>query len=147
MEWQGIFEDEDYAHDDEEDDDEDEDEDEEEDDNNQPYPDPETNTESSIEAVLEDSETQDDDYGHYSLVVRVDRRARQLVIADPYKAYFSQARVLSYEIFDQRWYDFNEIPDPISGHSLLIKDDHLMFIVVRRNVSFPRRMGFRTISP
>ena len=61
-----------------------------------------------------DSESEDSDYGHYSLIVRADRRKRLLIVADPYKDYFAQARLFSFDEFDQRWYDYNEIPDRIS---------------------------------
>jgi len=94
-----------------------------------------------------DGESEDNDYGHYSLVVRADRRKRQLIIADPYKDYFSQARVFSFGVFDQRWYDYNEVSDPVSGLPVPVIDDHLMFVVVRRNVLFPRRIGMRAFPP
>jgi hypothetical protein len=93
--------------------------------------------------LLADSESEDDDYGHYSLVVRADRRKRQLIIADPYKDYFAQARVFDFKEFDQRWYDYNEVSDPISGQPVLVEDDHLLFVVIRRNALFPRQMGMR----
>jgi len=94
-----------------------------------------------------EGESDDSDYGHYSLVVRADRRKRQFIIADPYKDYFSQARIFSFAEFDRRWYDDNEIPDPISGQPVLVKDDHLIFVVVRRNIWFPRWMGMLTFPP
>jgi hypothetical protein len=91
-----------------------------------------------------DSESENSDYGHYSLVVRAERRRRELIIADPYKDYFSQARIFSFQEFDRRWYDYNEVPTPDSGQPVLAKDDHLFFIVARPNVSFPLRLGMRT---
>jgi hypothetical protein len=93
----------------------------------------------------QDGETEDNDYGHYSLVIQADRRSRQLIIADPYKDYFSQARLFSFQEFDQRWYDYNEFPHPVSGEPVLVKDDHLLFVITRRNVVFPLRMGMRTV--
>ncbi len=97
--------------------------------------------------LLTDSESEDNDFGHYSLVVRADRRKRQLIIADPYKDYFSQARIFGFDDFDRRWYDYNEIPDPISGKPMLVEDDHYLFVVVWRNVLFPLRMGMHTFTP
>jgi hypothetical protein len=115
VEWQGVFEDgEDDDCDDEEDDE---------------------------SEMLEDGESDDSDYGHYSLVIKADRRRHQLIITDPYKDYFSQARVFDYALFEERWYDYNEVPDPITGKTILVKDDHLFFVVVPRNVSFPHRLG------
>ena len=92
------------------------------------------------------SESDDNDYGHYSLVIRADRRKRILLIADPYKDYFSQARTFSFEEFDRRWYDYNEFPDPVAGKSVLLEDDHLFFLIVRRNVKFPHRMKMKAFS-
>ena len=91
-----------------------------------------------------DSESEDSDYGHYSLVTQAERRRRELIIADPYKDYFSQARVFTYKEFNRRWYDYNEVPDPATGQAVLVKDDHLFFVVVRPNVFFPRWMGMKT---
>jgi hypothetical protein len=105
-----------------------------------------SNETQSLSQVLDprsESKTEDEDYGHYSLVIHSDRRRRQLIIVDPYRDYFSKARVFSFTEFDQRWYDFNEVSDPVSGQPALVQDDHLFFIVVRRNVSFPRRLGMR----
>jgi hypothetical protein len=96
-------------------------------------------------SALDDSETGEYDYGHYSLVVRADRRRRQLIIADPYKDFFSQARVFDFAVFDRRWYDYNGVPDPLTGEETLVKDDHLMFLIARRNILFPSRLGMHTI--
>lgn len=125
VEWQGVFEDEDAAMFDRA---------------NKNWS-PAVATE--LKDILTDSESQDTDYGHYSLVTRADRRRRELIIADPYKDFFSQARIFDFDVFDRRWYDFNEVPHTENGQSEIIKDDHLMFIVVRRNIMFPRRMGMR----
>jgi hypothetical protein len=92
----------------------------------------------------EDSETGDSDYGHYSLVVHASRRRRELIVADPYKDYFSQARIFGFETFEERWYDFNEVMDPVTGQVATVEDYHMMFVITRRNVSFPQRMGLRT---
>jgi hypothetical protein len=133
IEWQGVFDDDDEDDEDEDDDEEDDDEEDDEDD------------EDSDDRLV-DGESEDSDYGHYSLVTRADRRKRQLIITDPYKDYFSQARVFDYAFFDQRWYDFNEIPDPSTGKSVLVKDDHLFFVVVPRTYYFPRRMGMQAFA-
>lgn len=126
VEWQGVFDDED------EDDEPDEDEEDEE-------------TDEEAERLM-DGESEDSDYGHYSLVIRANRRRSQLIITDPYKDYFSQARVFDFALFDERWYDYNEVPNPLSGKSILVKDDHLFFVIVPRNASFPKRLGMRTFT-
>jgi hypothetical protein len=94
-----------------------------------------------------DSESRDTDYGHYSLVTYAKRRRKELIIADPYKDFFSQARIFGFKEFEERWYDFNEVPDPFGGQPQVVEDYHLMFVVVRRNVVFPLRMGMHRILP
>lgn len=128
VEWQGLFED-----DDDEDDEDEEDDDE----------DGEVETDES--GLAEDAETDDEDYGHYSVVVRAYRRRRQLIIADPYKDYISQARIIGFDEFDARWYDFNEFPDPLGGVGTIVKDDHMLFVITGKTAQFPRRMGFRRL--
>ena len=122
VEWQGVFEDEEAAVMDRA---------------NQVY----HSARQGQKELMPGNETEDSDYGHYSLVIRVDRRRKELIIADPYKDFFSQARIFHFEVFDRRWYDYNEIPDPITGKPVIKKDDHLMFVVVPRNVLFPLRIG------
>jgi hypothetical protein len=129
VEWQGLFED------DEEDDEDVGDDD---------------NEENKLEAGLSpdqvlppDSESEEVDYGHYSVVIQANRRKKQLVIADPYKDYFEQARLFHFGEFEARWYDYNEVPDPLTGQPVLVEDYHMMFLVARKNVLFPRRLGMR----
>jgi hypothetical protein len=111
VEWQGLFETEDEAGDDEDEED--------------------------------DTETGDDDYGHYSIVTYADVEKRQLIIADPYKDFISQARIFSFEEFEERWYDYNEVTDPRSGHSKIKKDDHMLFVVTPRRATFPEELGMK----
>lgn len=91
--------------------------------------------------LLPDSESGDNDYGHYSMVVRADRRRRLLMIADPYKDFFSQTRIFDYGVFERRWYDYNEITNLSTGETVLKKDERLFFIVTSKSALFPRRMG------
>ncbi len=89
------------------------------------------------------SETQDNDYGHYSVVTHADRRKKELIIVDPYKDYISQDRIFSFDEFKERWWDFNEITDPATGKSRLVEDYHMMFIVTPENVEFPRELEMK----
>ena len=58
---------------------------------------------------------QDGDYGHYSLVTMADSKNRKLVIVDPYKDFRSQDRIFTFEFFMSRWWDTNDVPDPLTG--------------------------------
>lgn len=95
-------------------------------------------------ALLPDSESEEDDFGHYSIVTQVRLRSKTLLIADPYKDYFSQARIFSFEEFEPRWWDTNEVIDEETGQPRLVMDYHMMFVVTRPNALFPIRMGMRT---
>lgn len=121
VEWQGVFEDED-----------------------QPSS-PETKTADQA-GLAEDSESEDNDYGHYSLVIQAYRRKKELMIADPYKDYFSQTRIFDFRYFEGRWYDYNEVSAPVTGQPVVVEDYHMMFVIVRRNILFPRRIGMRTFT-
>jgi ABC-type bacteriocin/lantibiotic exporter with double-glycine peptidase domain len=91
----------------------------------------------------DDSETEDDDYGHYSVVTHVHPRKKQLIIADPYKSFISQARVFSFEEFEERWYDYNEVTNPKTGRARLVEDYHMMFIITPAEEIFPLKYGMK----
>ena len=91
----------------------------------------------------DDSETEDTDYGHYSVVTHVNHRKKQLIIADPYKDFIAQDRIFSFAEFEERWYDFNEVPDPVTGQPRLVEDYHMLFIITPHFETFPREMGMQ----
>jgi ABC-type bacteriocin/lantibiotic exporter with double-glycine peptidase domain len=91
----------------------------------------------------DDRETGDDEYGHYSVVTHVHPRKRQLIIADPYKSFISQARVFNFEEFVERWYDYNEVAVPETGKTQLVEDFHMMFIITPPGEVFPYKYGMK----
>jgi hypothetical protein len=91
----------------------------------------------------DDSESGDDDYGHYSVVTHVHPRKRQLIIADPYKSFISQARVFGFDEFEERWYDYNEVTDLETGQPRLVEDFHMMFIITPPGEVFPYKYGMK----
>jgi hypothetical protein len=101
------------------------------------FDDPETNSDD------DGTETEDDDFGHYSVVTHVHPRKKQLIIADPYKSLILQARIFSYQEFEERWYDFNEVIDPESGRPKLVEDYHMMFIITPIEEVFPLKLGMK----
>lgn len=90
-----------------------------------------------------ENETEDTDYGHYSVVVYANRRKKELIIVDPYKDYIAQDRIFSFEDFEDRWWDYNELTDPSTGETRLVEDYHMMFIVTPRDVLFPLELGMK----
>lgn len=95
-----------------------------------------------FEDTLED-ETQDGDYGHYSVVARVDSKSRKLVIVDPYKDFRSQDRIFTFEFFISRWWDTNDVTDPLTGTKHLVEDRQMMFVITPEDVTFPSLLGMK----
>ncbi len=98
------------------------------------------------QGVFEDSledETQDADYGHYSMVTAANPKEKKLMIVDPYKDFRSQDRVFDLSFFMTRWWDTNDYPDPITGKDHYVEDRQMMFIITPRGVTFPKKLGMK----
>jgi len=93
------------------------------------------------QGIFEDG---DDDPGHYSVVTFVDEEHQEIWIADPYRDYFEQDRVLPISVFLGRWWDTNEVYDPNAGGSTLVQDYHMVFVVTPRHKLFPEMLGLKT---
>ncbi len=101
------------------------------------------------QGVFEDTleeETQDGDYGHYSVVSMVDSKNQTLVIVDPYKDFRAQDRIFTFDFFITRWWDTNELPDPLTGKGHLVEDRQMMFTITPQSVRFPQQLGMKRIS-
>src|SRR5512135_1849886 len=95
-----------------------------------------------FEDTLED-ETEDGDYGHYSVVTMADSKRRKLVIVDPYKDFRSQDRVFTFEFFISRWWDTNDFHDPLTGKGRLVEDRQMMFTITPDEVTFPQLLDMK----
>lgn len=91
-------------------------------------------------------EEEDGDYGHYSVISRVDQDHQAVIIVDPYKDYVNQDRILTVAIFEKRWWDFNEVKDPVTGKKSYQKDDRLFFIVTLADQVFPQELGLSSFN-
>jgi hypothetical protein len=89
-----------------------------------------------------DSETGDEDYGHYSIVNFVDLERELFIIVDPYKDFADQDRIFTFKEFEKRWYDFNEVPTK-KGGARLVEDFHMMFLVTTQAEIFPQDVGMK----
>ncbi len=98
------------------------------------------------QGLFEDTieETEDGDYGHYSVVTMVDPKSGKLVIVDPYKDFRSQDRVFPFDFFITRWWDTNDFPDPLTGLDRLVEDRQMMFVITPEDVIFPRLLDMKT---
>ena len=79
----------------------------------------------------------EDDYGHYSILVHIDKTKDEVIVVDPYKDFVDQSRIVRMNLFLSRWWDFNEVKDPQTGEKVFKKDERLFFVVSPLNVVFP----------
>ncbi len=83
----------------------------------------------------------DEDSGHYAVVVAIDMASNLIMLADPFRKYAGKDRRFSIIDFEHRWWDTNEVTDPRTGKHKLVKDYHMMFVVVPEGVTFPESLG------
>jgi hypothetical protein len=95
------------------------------------------------EEEAEGEDTDETDYGHYSVVVYFDEETEQLVIVDPYKDFAEQNRIFDVQTFLRRWWDTNEVADARTGQRELVNDTHLLFFVTSGDEWLPADMGFK----
>jgi hypothetical protein len=95
-----------------------------------------------FEDTLEE-ETEDGEYGHYSVVTMADSKSRLLGIVDPYKDFRLQDRIFPFDFFMSRWWDLNDFPDPRTGKERLIEDRQMMFIITPNEETFPQVLGMK----
>lgn len=99
----------------------------------------------TVADILEDTDTEDEeeDYGHYSVVSYIDRKSRQLIIVDPYKDFAFQDRIFTFDVFLPRWWDTNEIIDPVTNRVKLVQDYRMMFVITPKGETFPEQRGMK----
>jgi ABC-type bacteriocin/lantibiotic exporter with double-glycine peptidase domain len=95
------------------------------------------------QGVFEGEET---DCGHYSVVAEIDERRSELFIVDPYQGY-DDARVFPLSTFEERWWDTNEVLDPLTGEEQLAEDFHMMFVVAPAGDDAPAAVGMTIFPP
>ena len=86
-------------------------------------------------------EYEDEDNGHYAVIVHVDMANNLILIADPFKKYAGKDRRFSVIDFEHRWWDTNEVVDTKTKKHKLTKDYHMMFIVTPKEATFPESLG------
>lgn len=94
----------------------------------------------------EEEEEANGDYGHYSVISHIDENKGSLVIIDPYKYFTDQTRIISIQKFLHRWWDTNEVIDPVSGKQKELEDLRLLFFITPFYEGFPKEHGFKAFS-
>jgi hypothetical protein len=85
----------------------------------------------------EEEEEEDGDYGHYSIISHIDEDRQVLILVDPYKDFVNQDRIFPIKSFLRRWWDTNEVKDPLSHRKRIAEDRRLLFFVTPKTEEFP----------
>ena len=97
------------------------------------------------QGCFEDSEAEEDfsegDYGHYSVVISVDRRRELITLRDPYPEFCRTDRVFSLSWFIGRWWDVNLKPNPKTGRLRPVEDRRMLFVITGKRARFPEQLG------
>jgi hypothetical protein len=93
-----------------------------------------------------EEEEDDDDHGHYSVISHLDEERQAFIIVDPYKDFSNQSRIFEVATFLRRWWDTNDIPDPITGRKKLVEDVRLLFFITPLGEFFPPERNFKPFS-
>lgn len=97
------------------------------------------------QGFFEDSEDQEDfeagEYGHYSIVTRIDQRRGLITLRDPYPDFWREDRVFRLEWFIRRWWDVNLAPAPEIGALQPVEDRRMLFVVTGARARFPLSVG------
>ena len=96
------------------------------------------------QGLFDDMDDDDEDYGHYSIIANIDRAKDELIVVDPYKDFVDQNRIIRMSTFLNRWWDFNEVKDPVTGEKAFKKDEQLFFVVAPLSVTFPAELGMQS---
>ncbi len=96
------------------------------------------------QGLFADMDDDEDDYGHYSIIVHIDKLRDEVIVTDPYKDFVDQSRIVSMNLFLSRWWDFNEVKDPQTGEKFYKKDERLFFVVTPLSVAFPVELEMRS---
>lgn len=94
-----------------------------------------------FEESEEDEDFDEGDYGHYSVVTRIDRRRGLIVLRDPYPDFWRADRVFPLDWFIRRWWDVNAVPAAAGCASQWVEDRHMLFVVTAESELFPRSLG------
>ncbi len=91
----------------------------------------------------ETGDDDDDDPGHYSVVTAINEKDKKILLADPDRHYAGKDREFRIIRFERRWWDINEVTNPITKKTKQIDDYHALFVIVDKKTEFPKELGLR----
>jgi ABC-type bacteriocin/lantibiotic exporter with double-glycine peptidase domain len=86
------------------------------------------------------------DMGHYSVVTGIDMEAKKLTLQNPSYYAHKKEQVFSIDEFESRWFDTNQLEkDAPEEAQEWIDDNHVLFLVAPKAMSFPESIGIKKI--
>ena len=89
----------------------------------------------------DEEEEEDDDPGHYSIVTAIDTRQNTLLLADPFRDFAGQDRHFTVREYEERWWETNEVIDPLTHKAQEIYDYHTLFLITHKEALFPEHIS------
>ena len=87
----------------------------------------------------------DGDDGHYSIITCINRRNKMVTIADPFPKFAGSDRIFTFNEFQKRWWDFNEVKNPKTKKMKRVKDHHMLFVVTSKRRRFPKKFKLQSL--
>ncbi len=91
-------------------------------------------------------EDEDEDNGHYSIVTAIDKGKSVLRMADAYPKFAGVDRGFKIHDFMERWWDSNEITVSGTTKKRTVYDSKMMFIIIPKGESWPKKLGMAKAS-
>lgn len=86
------------------------------------------------------------DMGHYSVVTGIDMETKKLSLQNPSYYAHKKEQVFSIDEFESRWFDTNQLEkDAPEEAQDWIDDNHVLFLVAPKAMSFPETLGLKKI--
>lgn len=92
----------------------------------------------------EEEEEEEDvyDVGHYSIIRDIDETKQGVVIVNPHQDFAFHDKPFSIPTFLRRWWDTNEVEDPVTHRKRLVEDFRLLFFIAPKDQIFPPEKNF-----
>jgi len=95
--------------------------------------------------VEEAFDDEDDDPGHIAIITAINTVDNYIMIADPDMHYAGRDRCFTILQFERRWWDINEIIDPVTKNRKEVDDYHGLFIITQKNENYPEKLLLKRI--
>jgi hypothetical protein len=80
------------------------------------------------------------DDGHYCVITAIDITQNIIVLSDPFYYFSGKDRTFQLDNFIGRWWDINDIIDPITLTVTPVKDTRLLFFLTKKEQIFPQEL-------